>query len=158
MIFQKSITTPADVPETTKKETILGVAKGLIHRLEFYFPPGSSGLLNLQLFDGTYQVAPIGYGEGFKGDNVLLAYDEIYFKLNPPFQFIIKTWNTSTRFSHQVLVRICMVSKQIFMARFLPTYAVDYQIEAMKKMEEEQKALRKKILAEGISGMGLGGV
>jgi len=156
MIYQSTITTPANTPETNKVKTILKVTKGLVYKVEIFIPPGASGLHYIQIFDGNFQWIPTSTGESLTGDNVLIQFDDIYLKLAEPFDFQIYTWNGDDTFDHTVTIRLGMVSKEIFMARYLPTYAYDYQMKIMKQLQEQQEKLKKELVGTSVPTLGIG--
>ena len=138
MIFAENITTPKDTAETSVKRTDLVVTKGLVYKVEFYFPSGSSGLMGVAVFDGLYQIWPSTVGKFFVGEDMLISYDDMYLKESPPYSFQIYTYNTDETYSHSVSVRIGLVSSDVFLARFMPTKGHDYLAELLKKMENEK--------------------
>lgn len=119
MIYVTDVSTPANTPQGTPLRTELPVTSGLVYRVEFQFPPGSSGLLGCRVFDGSYQVWPASFGVYFRGDNVALAYDELYEKNAEPWVFVVETYNLDDTYAHEMQARICIVSKEEYKARFL---------------------------------------
>ena len=137
MVYRKTITTLKNVTEGLPTQTDLSITKGLVYFLELYFPSGSEGLLHCQIYDGNYQVWPSSHGESFFGDDIYLKYDDLYIKETAPMHFKILTWNDDDLYPHKVIVGIGLVSKDIFMARFLPSM-----------MYKEFEAVYKRILSE----------
>lgn len=133
MIFSSTISTPKSTLITAPVRTVLKLSKGLIYVVETYLPPGSSGLLHVQIFDASYQVWPTTRGESFRGDNLAFKYDDLYMMDSEPFQLLIITWNEDDTFSHDCFVHVGLVSKAEYIARFLPLMQVD----AMQKMFEQ---------------------
>lgn len=89
MIYTANITTPGFVPGMDLKKTVLHVTKGLVYKVEFYFPAGSAGLMGVAVFDGLYQVWPSSVGEYFVGEDQLISFDDMYLKESAPFEFQI---------------------------------------------------------------------
>ncbi|KKM23094.1 hypothetical protein LCGC14_1618660 [marine sediment metagenome] len=137
MIYTANITTVANTAKTALKKTIIRVTKGLVYKVEFYFPAGSAGLMGLAVFDGLFQVWPSSVGEFFLGDDLTIAFDDLYLKESGPFEFQCYTYNTDDTYNHLVIPRIGLVSSEVFMARFMPTRDRQYF-----------KRLRQKILSE----------
>lgn len=138
MIYIADITTPANTLQDSPKKTVLQVTKGLVYKLEIAFPPGSRGLLSCYINDGNYQVWPVGYGSVFRGDNSKIVFDDTYLKLLPPYQFSIFTYNLDELYEHNLIFRLGLVSQEIFMARFLPTYTYDHFIRLLEAMNKRQ--------------------
>jgi len=140
MIYRSTIITPKNTIEGSPKETELHVASGLVYFLEIHFPSGSEGLLHAQVFDGNYQVWPTAPGESFIGDDIYLRYDDLYIKEEQPLIFKILTWNIDDMYEHKVIVGVGLVSKDIFMARFLPSMMYkEFEAVYTRILEEQQK-------------------
>ena len=138
MIYSKYILTPITDYVIQPLQTVLIVTSGLVYKVEVDFPPGPSGLLKLQIFDGGHQVWPSTPGEYFVTDGYCISFDDTFLKLVAPFQFDIYTWNEDTVHAHGVTVRIGMVSSEIYMARFLPTYGY----KELRRVIAEETALQ----------------
>ena len=124
-------------PASAPMKTIIKVTKGLVYRVEIEFPPGAAGLHHVVIFDGGYQVWPSSPGQTFHGGWSLIGFDDTYLKLSAPFEFQAYSWNLDDTYPHLVQVRIGMVSNEIFMARYLPTYGYEH---FLKLIEAERKA------------------
>ena len=138
MIFSTYISTPPIIHYVTPVRTVLKIAKGLVYKVEIEFPAGPVGLLRCQIYDGSFQLWPSTPGEYFKSDGLLISFDDTYLKLAAPFEFTIYTWNEDEAYPHGLTVRIGMVSSELFMARFLPSYGYK-QLAKMLKEEEKKK-------------------
>uniref|UniRef100_A0A6H1ZPG4 Uncharacterized protein n=1 Tax=viral metagenome TaxID=1070528 RepID=A0A6H1ZPG4_9ZZZZ len=138
MIYSTLIATPIDLFATTPKQTVLKVTRGLVYKVEIDFPPGPSGLLKVQIYDGGHQLWPSTPGEYFITDGYCISFDDTLLKLVAPFQFDIYTWNLDETHAHGVTVRIGMVSEEIYMARFLPTFGY----KELRRIIAEETALQ----------------
>jgi len=141
MIYTANITTLKDTAKTALKKTTVHVTKGLVYKVEFYFPSGSAGLMGVAVFDGLFQVWPSNIGEFFIGEDQLIAFDDLYLKESAPFEFQCYTYNTDDTHGHFVSVRIGLVSSEVFLARFLPTKGHDYLLKLRKQMAAERADL-----------------
>ena len=137
MIYTANITTVKNTAKTALKKTVIRVTKGLVYKVEFFYPAGSSGLLGLAVFDGLYQVWPSSVGEFFISDDETIRFDDLYLKESAPYEFQCYTFNVDDTYDHLVGVRIGLVSSEVFMARFMPT-----------RDRQFFKRLRAKILSE----------
>ena len=138
MIYAANIKTVKNTPVTSLKHTVLRVTKGLVYKVDFYFPSGSAGLMGAAVFDGLFQVWPSTVGEFFNSDNETIRFDDMYLKEAAPYQFDIYTYNTDDTYDHVVGVRIGLVSKEVFLARFMPTKGYDYLVKLTAKLQAEQ--------------------
>lgn len=141
MIYSIDFETPKDTLEADARPTVLKVTKGLVYRVEIQFPRGCAGLLGCAVFDGSHQVWPSNLGQWFRGNANTIQFDDTYLKLTEPFQFDIFTYNLDDTYAHTVLVRVGMVSDDVFMARFLPSYSWEYFKEMMEEMVKAQEEL-----------------
>lgn len=147
MIYQASIITPLNTPVNTPLHTVLKVSKGLIYRVEFFIPPGPEGDLGIAVFDGSYQVWPSSLGEWLRPNDVLISFEDTYLKMIEPFQFDIYTYNLDLVNNHFTQIRIGLVSKEAFMARFMPSLTWDKYLEVLRSIEAQQELARQEIIA-----------
>jgi len=146
VIYQTTISTPKDDYVTSPLRTVLKVAKGLVYKVEVDFPPGPQGLLKVVIYDGGHQRWPSTPGEYFALDNYCVSFDDTFLKLAAPFQFDILTWNECESYPHTVTVRLGMVSKDLYIARFLPTVAYEEMLRLIRVEQAEQEAEREAII------------
>ena len=143
MIYTMDIDTAGKgvYPASAPLVTTIKVTKGLVYRVEIEFPPGAAGHHHVVIFDGGYQVWPSTPGQTFHGGWSIIGFDDTYLKLAAPFEFKAYSWNLDETYDHLIQVRIGMVSNEVFMARYLPTYAYDHfarVLEAQLKVQEEK--------------------
>lgn len=148
MVYRSTITTLKGVTQANPKHTRFKVPKGLIYFLELYFPSGSEALLHVQIFDGGYQVWPTQHKESFAGDDIYLQYDDLYIKEREPFEFDIITWNDDDKYKHLVIVGFGVVTKDIYMARFMPSMMYKEFEEVYMRILEEQRKKRVAVVRE----------
>lgn len=141
MIYTANITTPANTAKTSLKKTIMPVTKGLVYRVEFFFPKGSAGLMGVFVADGLYQVWPSSVGEYFVGEEQNISFEDLFIKEEPPYELTIYTYNEDTTFDHYVSIRIGLVSRDVFLARFMPTKNIEYLADLLLRLATERKEL-----------------
>lgn len=140
MIYSAHITTPKNTAATAPKRSRLYVTNGLVYRVEFYFPYGSAGLMGVGIYDGLFSVWPSTVGEWLLADGVLISFDDLYLKEAAPFQFDILTYNTDDTYDHIVDVRLGMVSKRVYQARYMPTISWEYFVDMLATLQARQQA------------------
>lgn len=123
MIYAKDITTPKNTPASAPVITPLILTRGLIYKVEVEFPPGPSGYLHCFMLHGSHQFCPIPDGETFRSDSAVIDFEDTYPMQTEPFRINIHTYNLDDTYDHWLQVRIGVVSKEVFMARYLPTYS-----------------------------------
>jgi len=141
MIYTATITTPKNTAKTSLLHTVLNVTKGLVYKVEFYFPSGSAGLMGLAVFDGLFQLWPSTIGEFFNSDDETISFDDMYLKQAAPYQLDIYSYNLDDTYDHSMQVRVGLVSQEVYMARWLPTLGYDYFVDLLKKVAAEQAEL-----------------
>jgi len=139
VIYAATIKTDPNTAVTDMDHSVLKVTKGLVYKVEFNFPNGPSGLAGIAVFDGAFQCWPSTIGEFFHSDDETIAFDDMYLKESAPYQFDIFTYNLDDTYHHTIQVRIGLVSKEVFLARFLPTKGYDYMAELTRKLQLEQE-------------------
>lgn len=153
MIYTKDITTAITFSKSSPKKTVMKVTKGLVYRVEICLPPGPCGLLHVAIFDGGYQVWPYEYGESFSGDAETITFDDVYLKETEPFEFTVLTWNEDDTYQHWCQIRLGLVSKEIFMGRFLPSIGFKELETVMSNLLKEQEALRSGVTGKPLEWM-----
>lgn len=148
MIYTADISTAASTSKANAQKTVLPVSRGLVYKVDFVFPAGSTGLLYCLVTDGLHQVWPSSPGVWFRGDNDVISFEDTYLKLSPPYEFCIYTYNLDDTYNHSVIVKVGLVSSEIFMARFLPTYTYKYFIDMLDKLEAEQQTRAEELLQQ----------
>lgn len=148
MVYSKTISTPPLTVETSPLITRLKVLRGLIYKVDFYFPPGSSGLLHCYVKDGNYQVYPTNYPDSFFGDNVTVSFEDLYEIVSEGRALDIVTWNEDSEFAHILQFRIGVVSKDEYKARWLPAAQEGIIDSLLSKVSAEQAATRQSQLKE----------
>ena len=141
MIYTANITTAAGTLQAAPKRTTLQVTKGLVYRVEFYYPPGSLGLMGVAVLDGLYQCWPSNPAEFFISDNETIGFDDLLIKEAAPFEFTVLTYNEDDTFDHFVAVRVGLVSKEVYLARFMPTKSYEYLADLLLRLATERKEL-----------------
>jgi len=142
VIYSAHITTIKETLITAPKPSDLVITKGLVYKVEVEFPTGSAGLMGVIICDGGFQLWPSNLGQWFTGDGSLISFDDVYLKESAPFKFRIFTYNEDTVYPHSVNIRIGLVSKEIFMARFLPHLSYKFFEQMLENLQREQQVIK----------------
>jgi hypothetical protein len=118
------------------------LTKGLIFKFYLYIPQGAMALHSVQVFDGSFQLWPTTPGKAFRGDGVIIEFDDLYSKIVEPYELQIKSWNEDLIYPHTAFIHIGMVTEEAFMMRFLPGLTYDKMLEVLQKLQAEQDALK----------------
>jgi hypothetical protein len=123
MIYTKTITEAKNGNASSPTQRKMPLTSGLIYQVEFYFPPGSSGLLFVCVKDGGFQIWPSEPGEYFFGDNTLISFKDMYYVSAPSHNLDIYSYNLDDRYDHIFQVRIGQVNDPVFISSMLPSIA-----------------------------------
>lgn len=148
MIYGGTIITPANTLQAAPLKTVFACTSGMIYVVKLYFPPGSSGLLHVQVYDADFQIFPSTIGQSFSGDNIDFSFDETYDKSNPPYELVVRTWNTDTEYDHEFGLFIGFASKQEYISRYVPQQQVNDALLAAVSTQASTEASRKSMIEE----------
>lgn len=151
MIYTRNITIPANTPASNPTLQRMKISLGLIYKVEMQFPPGCGGLAHIVINDGGYQVWPSTTDSDFATDDYTISFEDTFLKQADPAEMQVYGYNEDETYEHTIQVRLGVASKDIFMARYLPTMTYDYFMELMAKKEEEEAAKRKSAIAKPFS-------
>lgn len=129
------------------------IAKGLVYRVEFDFPPGCCGLCHVKIFDGSYQVYPTSRDDSFHGDASVIAFDDCYLKTAAPWMFRVVVWNDDDTWPHTVQVRVGIASSEAFMSRYMPSVSWGKFQQLLAQAAIEQEAQRKASVEADLKGL-----
>lgn len=154
MLFATSITTSAGTVKASAKSSQMLIGRGLIYRVEIDFPPGSLGLLHIQVFDGSYQLYPTTPEESINGDDRLISFEDMYLKLEPPWELKVLTWNLDESYDHSLNLRIGVAETEAFMSRFMPSIGWEKFSRVMEETQVVQQQERAKQITQSIKRVG----
>ncbi len=104
MDYQIYISTPMNTLLSAATKTPLELTRGILRGGWIYFPPGPAGKLHCQLWRADTQIAPANRGASFNLDDAVVPLHIDQPLLEPPFDVWVRTWNTSTQYSHALSV------------------------------------------------------
>jgi hypothetical protein len=144
LVFTIEVSTPANTLETSPLETVMDISEGLVYNVKVIFPPGSCGLLKCRIFDCSTQIWPTNFDGYFSGNNYAYDFDELYDKTQPPYKFVLKSWNTDDQYAHRVSIYIAQVSLEAYRARFLPGESLAEMTNIVSTLSSQQKTVAEK--------------
>ena len=121
MIYRFSITTPKDTASNDRKKTELKLCHGVIHQIDFIFPPGPQGLLHVSVNKAIHQIWPSNADETFAADFTTISFREHIPLLYEPFELEAYTYNLDDTFEHSCILRIGILPVHVI-APWLTSY------------------------------------
>jgi hypothetical protein len=158
VIFTSTITVPLNTPAVSPLVTHLKVLKGFIYKFFIMFPPGPSGLVHAWVMEGNLQVYPSNEGETFYGDNIAMPYEDLYEITNDNRQLDIYCYNLDTAYDHTIQLQFGIESKDIYMARWIPSMQVELFNAEMERIAKEKSATRMEKVDSVITRFGKKGI
>jgi len=120
MIYSFSITTPANTPAANRQKTELKLTTGVIHQIDFVFPPGCAGLAFISVNDGLHQVWPTNPSQKFHTDGETISFEEFYKLIREPFILDAFTYNLDDTYDHEIIVRVGILKESEIQGVWLP--------------------------------------
>lgn len=151
MIYTLDVTTPANTPALDALRVVMPITRGLIHRVELDFPSGAVGLHHVVIIDGDHQLWPSTEHETFHPDGVVIAFDDIYLKISPPYELLVRSYNLDDTYSHLVQVRIGLIANEMVWSRFIPDYVSRIKLELQHEIDLAAQNDRDRALEGGFS-------
>ena len=113
MIYYFPISIPKNTPIADLYLEDIKLTHGVIHKVEFLFPPGPVGLAGIAVFDAIHQVWPSNTGEFFSSDDETISYPEHLPLIVEPYLLTAAAYNLDDTFEHTITVRIGILPIEI---------------------------------------------
>lgn len=108
MLYQRSLTIPANTLITAPESETLKLTVGTVTRMEVEFPAGCLYLVKVRVNDKGWQVMPWTRDEWLCSENYVVFCDAHYPITSAPFIFTIYGYNEDTVNDHTVQLRVTM--------------------------------------------------
>jgi len=108
MLFQKTVTIPANTPEDEPLTSEIMLSVGVMKSLRIYYPPGHAGLTHVQVWLQDYQLLPWERGEWATGDDLSIVDNSQRVIYEKPTILKVVGWNEDTQYNHNVYVFVEM--------------------------------------------------
>ncbi len=119
MIYEQDADTPKNTPKTAMIETVMHVHPGRVRQLGIEFPLGCKKLCHVKIFYWERQLWPTDPDTDFASDGLYLVYPEDTLLSDPPYEFVIKTWNTDDTYPHTPIVRMAILPENLTQAEWM---------------------------------------
>ena len=151
MIFSKSITIQPNMSKEHKVYVDCKLVKGLIYTVQIRIPSGHAGLAGLCIMHGNLQLWPSIPGTFFVGDDDALRFEDLYSLEEEPYLLRLWGYNEDTFYPHTFYVYFGIVSKETYIAKYVPVEQYKYFKGMIEKLESEQKSVADKVSTKEIS-------
>ncbi len=116
MLFEASITIPANTASTDPTIEMLKIAHGIISEIMVRPRPGHTAVAHLVILHHEHQIAPSTEGMDLSGDAFPIDWEEYYESYQPPYELKLKGWNDSTKYPHTFDVFVAVLPRKALVA------------------------------------------
>jgi hypothetical protein len=116
MLFQASITIPAQTTAADPTTEIMQIAHGIITKFMIRPRPGHAGLCHLVILHHEHQIAPSTEGMSLYGDSWPIDWDDYYESYQPPYEIKLKGWNDDDSYEHTFDVFVAVLPRKAIIA------------------------------------------
>lgn len=113
MLYQRSLTIPANTPASDPESATLKLTLGTVTRVEVEFPGGCCGLVGVRVYDKGWQIVPWTRDEWLVSDDFVPASEAPYPMPSAPYILTLFGYNTDTVNDHTVQLRVTMREGEI---------------------------------------------
>lgn len=106
MRYKTALLIEAGTLESSPAMAVLELAYGFISEVEILFPAGHAGLTYVQIYYQSRLVFPLSPGQSFRGDDLVVQFDERFPILEVPHSVQVVGWAPSATLDHTVFVEI----------------------------------------------------
>lgn len=116
MIFETSITIPANTASTNPETVMLGIAHGIITKIMVRPRPGHQALAHCVILHHEHQIAPSTENMDLHGDAPPIDWEEYYESYQPPYELKIKGWNEDDTYPHTFDIFVAILPRKAVLA------------------------------------------
>jgi len=116
MLFEASITIPANTTQLSPTIEILKIASGIITRVMVRPRPGHAAVAHCVILHHEHQIVPSTESMDCSGDEHPIDWTEYYESYQPPFELKVKGWNDSTRYPHTFDIFVVVLPRRAIIA------------------------------------------
>lgn len=116
MLFQASITIPANTDSSVPITETLTIAHGIISKIMVRPRPGHAGLAHLVLLHHEHQIAPSSPDMDLYGDSSPIDWEEYYECYQPPYELKLRGWNDDDSYQHTFDVFVAVLPRKAIIA------------------------------------------
>ena len=110
MLYEYSLTIPANTPESAPETMRAPLAPGTVARVDVQFPRGCVGLVHVQIWRSEHQVWPGNPDGNIAAEGLIVSWPEDYVLDDDPFTLSLRGWNDDDSYSHTITFRFGLLS------------------------------------------------
>lgn len=116
MLFETSITIPANTASSNPTTVMLGIAHGIITKIMVRPRAGHQNLAHCAILHREHQIAPSTEGMDLHGEFFPIDWEEYYESYQPPYELKIKGWNDDDTLPHTFTVYVVVLPRKAIIA------------------------------------------
>lgn len=116
MLFQATITIPANTSKTAPTIQLMGIARGIISKFMVRPRMGHAGLAHLTVKHHEHQIAPSTPNMSISGDSYPIDWEDYYEVYQPPYHLKLTGWNLDDSYPHSFDVYVAIIPKKAVVA------------------------------------------
>ena len=116
MLFEASITIPANTTESDPTEEICQIRHGIITKIMVRPRPGHAALAHCVILHHEIQIAPTDRSTSLSGDTFPIDWEEYYESYQPPYELKIKGWNDDDTYEHTFDIFVAILPRKAIIA------------------------------------------
>lgn len=113
MLYTHTLAVPPNTSERDPVEEAVKLTYGVITMVEVEFPPGCAGLVRAFMRRSLHQVWPSNQGGYLRSDGRAIRWNDYYELFDEPVELTVGAWSADDFYSHDVLFRFELTSKEI---------------------------------------------
>ena len=106
MLFINELTVPADTKESNPLSGEIEITRGVIKRIEAFFPYGCRNMVGIKLFWGDNPIFPRNPEAWVKGDGYPVSGECFYFIYQEPYKIKYRAHSEGTSYNHTIVIAI----------------------------------------------------
>ena len=116
MLFEASITIPANTTRASPTTETFGIAKGIITKFMVRPRPGHAALAHVVIRHHEHQIAPSTENMDIHGDTFPVDWEDYYESYQPPYELKLEGWNEDDTYPHTFDVFVAVLPRKAILA------------------------------------------
>jgi len=113
VFFSFELEIPANTVKENAASIVCKLSRGIIHYVEFQFPPGCAGLAHVYVLRGIHQIYPTNPDSTLSSDSYIIAFNDYYPLLVPPYELKFCGYNEDDTYKHTITLRLGILPEEV---------------------------------------------